>query len=63
MRLGNATSYSDDVVTSVQDYWLQRKHLLEILRYLSTVGLKLPHWQVDAKAALFLAGAVENDSV
>ena len=63
MRLGNATSYSDDVVTSVQDYWPQRKHLLEILRYLSTMGLKLPHWQVDAKAAQLLAGAVENESV
>jgi hypothetical protein len=47
----------------VQDYWPQRKHLLEILRYLSTMGLKLPHWQVDAKAAQLLAGAVENESV
>jgi hypothetical protein len=27
------------------------------------MGLKLPHWQVDAKAALLLAGAVENESV
>ena len=62
-RLGNATSYSDDSVTSVQDYWPQRKPLLEILRYLSTMGLKLPHWQVDAKAAQLLAGAVENESV
>jgi len=49
--------------TEVQDYWPQRKHLLEILRYLSTMGLKLPHWQVDAKAAQLLAGAVENDNV
>jgi len=49
--------------TEVQDYWPQRKHLLEVLRYLSTMGLKLPHWQVDAKAALLLAGAVDNDSV
>ena len=49
--------------TEVQDYWPQRKHLLEILRYLSTMGLKLPHWQVDAKAAQLLAGAVENESV
>jgi len=47
----------------VQDYWPQRKHLLEILRYLSTMGLKLLHWQVDAKAAQLLAGAVENDNV
>ena len=59
----NATSCSDDVVTSVQDYWLQRKHLLEILRYLATMGLKLPHWKADAKEAQLLAGAVENDSV
>jgi putative DNA methylase len=47
----------------VQDYWPQRKHLLEILRYLSTMGFKLPHWQVDAKATQLLAGAVENDNV
>src|SRR5690242_10207505 len=46
-------------MTSVQDYWPQRKPLLEILRYLATMGLKLPHWQVDAKAAQLLAGAVE----
>ena len=62
-RLDNATSYSDDVVTSVQDYWPQCKHLLEILRYLATMGLKLPHWQEDAKAVQLLAGAVENDNV
>ena len=62
-RLGNATSYSDDGVTSVQDYWPQRKHLLEVLRYLVTMSRKLPHWQEDAKAAQLLAGAVENDSV
>jgi hypothetical protein len=47
----------------VQHYWPHRKHLLEILCYRSTMGLKLSHWQVDAKAALLLAGAVENDSV
>jgi len=63
MRLGNATSCSDDVVTSVQDYLPQRKHLLEVLRYLATMGPKLPHWQEDAKAAQLLAGAVENDNV
>ena len=62
-RLGNATSCSDDIVTSMQDYWPQRKPLLEVLRDLATMGLKLPHWQVDAKAAQLLAGAVENESV
>ena len=62
-RTGEVKSGKNWLRTEVQDYWPQRKHLLEILRYLSTMGLKLPHWQVDAKAAQLLAGAVENDSV
>jgi putative DNA methylase len=63
VRTGEVKTGKNWLRTEVQDYWPQRKHLLEILRYLSTMGLKLPHWQVDAKAALLLAGAVENDSV
>ena len=63
VRTGEVKAGKNWLRTEVQDYWPQRKHLLEILRYLSTMGLKLPHWQVDAKAALLLAGAVENDSV
>jgi hypothetical protein len=62
-RLGNATLCSDDVVTSVQDYWPQRKHLLEGLRYLATMGRKVLNGQEDAKAVQLLAGAVENDNV
>jgi len=63
VRTSEAKSGKNWLRTEVQDYWPQRKHLLEILRYLSTMGLKLSHWQVDAKAAQLLAGAVENDSV
>jgi hypothetical protein len=63
VRTGEVKAGKNWLRTEVQDYWPQRKHLLEILRYLSTMGLKLPHWQVDAKAAQLLAGAVENDSV
>jgi putative DNA methylase len=63
VRTGEVKSGKNWLRTEVQDYWPQRKHLLEILRYLSTMGLKLPHWQVDTKAAQLLAGAVENDSV
>jgi hypothetical protein len=42
--------------TEVKEYWQQRKKLLELLRYLSTMGVKLPRWQVDAKAASFWPG-------
>jgi hypothetical protein len=63
VRTGEVKAGKNWLHTEVKDYWSQRKHLLEILRYLSTMGLKLPHWQVDAKAAQLLAGAVENDSV
>ena len=47
----------------LRDYWNQRKNLIEILRYLATMGFKMNHWSVDAKAAEILAGALENDSV
>ena len=63
VRTGEVKTGKNWLRTEVQDYWQQRKHLLEILRYLSTMGLKLPHWREDARAAQLLAGAVENDSV
>ncbi len=47
----------------VRGYWNQRKNLIEILRYLSTMGFKMNHWAADAKAVEILAGALENDSV
>ncbi|WP_416666333.1 anti-phage-associated DUF1156 domain-containing protein [Egbenema bharatensis] len=47
----------------VRDYWNQRKNLIEILRYLSTMGFKMGQWAIDAKAAELLAGALENDNV
>jgi len=47
----------------VKDYWNQRTTLIEIFKYLSTMGLKIDHWQKDAEAANLLAGAVMNDHV
>lgn len=47
----------------VKDYWNQRITLIEILKYLSTMGIKIDHWQKDAEAASLLAGAVLNDHI
>ena len=47
----------------VKDYWNQRTNLIEILRYLSTMGYKIDHWKEDAEAAKLLGGAVQNDHV
>jgi hypothetical protein len=44
-------------------YWQHRKNLITILRYLSAMGLMMPHWQDDANSARLLAGALENDNV
>jgi hypothetical protein len=63
VRTGEVKAGKNWLRTEVQDYWQQRKQLLEILRYLSTMDLKLPHWQEDTRAAKLLAGAVENDCV
>ncbi|MEG5054944.1 MULTISPECIES: anti-phage-associated DUF1156 domain-containing protein [unclassified Microcoleus] len=49
--------------TEIKDYWNQRKNIIEILHFLSAMGLRLPHWKTDADAARLLAGAVENDSI
>jgi putative DNA methylase len=47
----------------LDDYWNQRKLILEILKYLSSASYipHMIHWEKDADAALRLAGAVEND--
>lgn len=42
-------------------YWNQRKTLIEILKYLSRMGIRVSHWKEDAEAAQLLAGALEND--
>jgi len=47
----------------VKDYWNQRTNIIEILRYLSTMGIKISHWIKDAEVATLLAGAVQNDHV
>ncbi len=47
----------------VKDYWNQRTNIIEILRYLSTMGYKIDHWKKDAEAAGLLGGAVQNDHI
>lgn len=49
--------------SEINDYWGQRKKIAEILRYLNRLHHvdHMPHWEVDAKAADTLAGAVDND--
>ncbi len=49
--------------TEVDNYWNQRRLIIEILKFLSTPKHMphMPHWEKDADAALRLAGAVEND--
>jgi hypothetical protein len=63
VRTGETQPGKNWLRTEAPDYWQQRKNLLEILRYFATMGLKLPHWQAEARTAQLLAGAVENDSV
>ena len=63
VRTGEVQPGKSWLRTEVAHYWAQRKSLVELLRYFSTMGLKLPHWQVDAEAAQLLAGALENDNI
>jgi hypothetical protein len=44
-------------------YWDQRKHIVHILHYLSTMKDVSRPWQSDAQTARLLAGAVDNDHV
>ena len=66
----NETVHSEDareglkwLHAEIDDYWNQRKLILEILKYLSSASHipHMVHWEKDADAALRLAGAVEND--
>lgn len=45
----------------VKDYWSHRKTLIALLQYLSRFQHSLPTWEIDAKAAALLVGALEND--
>jgi hypothetical protein len=45
------------------DYWSHRAAIIGLLRYLRATPAHLPHWQLDAKAAQLLLGAVENDAM
>ncbi len=42
-------------------YWSLRKSLIEVLRYLSRMGIRVSAWQKDGASAMLLAGALEND--
>lgn len=57
------TCYLKRLDKEVRDYWNQSKNLLEILPYLSTMGIKMERWQADANVVRLVAGAVENDSI
>ncbi|MBE0524905.1 MAG: hypothetical protein IBX40_11310 [Methanosarcinales archaeon] len=48
-----------------QQYWNKRKEIIELLRYISNIGMgsNMEHWKKEAEAARLLAGAVENDHV
>lgn len=48
-----------------QEYWNKRREIIELLRYLSSIGMtsSMEHWKKDADAARLLAGAVENDHI
>jgi putative DNA methylase len=48
-----------------QQYWNKRREIIELLRYLSSIGMtsSMEHWKKDADAARLLAGAVENDHI
>ena len=59
----NAQTGKNWLRSEVRDYWSQRKNLIAVLRYLATMGIKIPHWGKDAEAARLLAGAIENDSI
>ncbi|MCX7103102.1 MAG: hypothetical protein NTX38_16890 [Methylobacter sp.] len=47
------------LVAEVNDYWGNRKKIIEILRYLNYLDHML-HWEVDAEASQTLADAIEN---
>ncbi|MCE8425330.1 MAG: DUF1156 domain-containing protein [Candidatus Methanoperedens sp.] len=48
-----------------QQYWNKRREIIELLRYLSGIGMSssMAHWRKDADAARLLSGAVENDHI
>lgn len=49
--------------TELADYWNRGIHLVKVLELFATLAHRLPHWQVDAKAAEVLAGAAGNENV
>jgi len=63
VRTGETQKGKTWLRTEIKDYWNQRKNIIQILQFLSAMGLRLTHWQTDADAARLLAGAVENDSI
>jgi adenine-specific DNA methylase len=60
---GNAEPGRVWLRNEVQNYWNERKRIIEILRYLARLEVTISAWETDGKSAALLAGAVDNDSV
>lgn len=47
--------------TELRDYWNNRRHLIEVCKYLAGVSSGMESWNKDVQSARLLAGALEND--
>jgi putative DNA methylase len=63
LRQNEAQAGRNWLKTELPDYWSHRKSMIIILRYLSSMELKVSGWKNDGHAAGLVAGALENDSV
>ena len=61
----NDTAAGKAWLKELQNYWEQRKNIIEILTYISSFGSSdtMPQWHEDVKAAQLLTGAIEQDHV
>jgi len=60
---GNAEPGRVWLRSEIQNYWNERKRIIEVLLYLARLEVTIPAWERDGKSAALLAGAVDNDSV
>jgi putative DNA methylase len=60
---GDAQSGRNWLKGEVSNYWARRKTMIEVLRYLASLELKVERWKGDGHAAALVAGALENESV
>jgi hypothetical protein len=59
---GNAEPGRIWLRTEVPNYWNERKRIIEVLKYLARLQHTIPAWEIDAKSASTLEGAINNDS-